>query len=164
MESTANTYQSWAPTANDRNWFLRPLVETDKGNRYILVVGDHLWMPLLLLIKKLKTVAMLLVIYYLCDKGFPEQLHSDQGPQFESEIFNEMCKSIGIKSTRTSSYHPALMQCRNWMAQQNTGWQFWEVTTLIVASTIGCTIIAHSAPVLNIFLVPRPVKMFPQFV
>ena len=36
----------------------------------------------------------------------PEQLHSDQGCQFESTLMAEICKILQIKKTRTTPYHP----------------------------------------------------------
>ena len=36
----------------------------------------------------------------------PEQLHSDQGRQFESELMGEVCKLLQIKKSRTTPYHP----------------------------------------------------------
>eukprot|EP00731_Ephydatia_muelleri_P015004 Em0008g724a len=90
--------------------FLGPLVETDEGNRYILVVGDHFtkYMSAYALPnQEAKTVARILVEEHFCQYGFPEQLHSDQGPQFESEVIAEMCKTMGIHKTRTTPYHPA---------------------------------------------------------
>ena len=38
--------------------------------------------------------------------GVPRQLHSDQGSQFESKLFQEMCQLLGIDKTRTTSYRP----------------------------------------------------------
>ncbi|KAL5457094.1 hypothetical protein EMCRGX_G034333 [Ephydatia muelleri] len=35
-----------------------------------------------------------------------EQLHSDQGRQFESQLLQEICALLKIKNSRTSSYHP----------------------------------------------------------
>ena len=36
----------------------------------------------------------------------PEQLHSDQGRQFESKLVMEVCKLLHINKTRTTPYHP----------------------------------------------------------
>ena len=44
---------------------------------------------------------------YFCNKGFPEQLHSDQAAQFELNLIAEMCKAMEIRKTRTTAYHPA---------------------------------------------------------
>ena len=38
--------------------------------------------------------------------GFPQQLHSDQGRNFESRLFAEMTKLAGIRRTRTTAFHP----------------------------------------------------------
>ncbi len=38
--------------------------------------------------------------------GFPEQLHSDQEPDFESHTIKELCEIAGIQKNRTTSYQP----------------------------------------------------------
>ena len=38
--------------------------------------------------------------------GIPVYLHSDQGTQFESHLFQETCRLIGIKKTHTTPFRP----------------------------------------------------------
>ncbi len=39
--------------------------------------------------------------------GIPEQIASDNGPQFTSSDFEEFTRKNGIKHTQSSPYHPA---------------------------------------------------------
>ena len=52
------------------------------------------------------TVADKLVHGLIARFGVPLQLHTDQGRQFESNLFQELCNLLGIAKTRTTSYHP----------------------------------------------------------
>ena len=38
--------------------------------------------------------------------SLPDQLHSDQGRQFESVLISEICKLLQIHKFRTTAYHP----------------------------------------------------------
>ena len=53
-----------------------------------------------------KTVAEALLHGFITRYGVPFQIHSDQGSQFESNLFQELCKVLGIEKTRTTPYHP----------------------------------------------------------
>ena len=82
---------------------------TTKGNRYVLVVVDYLtkWGEAYAIPNQTaETVARVIVDEFVCRYGMPEQLHSDQGRQFESELFTQMCSLLGIKKTRTTPLHP----------------------------------------------------------
>ena len=37
--------------------------------------------------------------------GVPLSLHSDQGPNLNSEVITSLCKQLGITQTRTTAYH-----------------------------------------------------------
>ena len=52
------------------------------------------------------TVAKKLVDELFCRFGVPEQLHSDQGRQFESSLLQEICQILNVRKTRTTPYHP----------------------------------------------------------
>ena len=52
------------------------------------------------------TVATKLINELFCRFSIPEQLHYDQGRQFESEIIAQVCKLLKIEKTRTTPYHP----------------------------------------------------------
>ena len=79
-----------------------------RGNRYALVVMDYFTkyvytyaMPN----QTAETVSDCLLDMVL-RQGVPERLHSDQGRQFESAIFQSLCRRLGIEKTRTSPYRP----------------------------------------------------------
>ncbi|VDI82080.1 Hypothetical predicted protein [Mytilus galloprovincialis] len=87
---------------------LGELPETENGNKYILVVSDYYtkWtesfaMPNM----EAKTVAKIIVEEVIVRFGVPHWIHSDQGRQFESLLFQEMCCILNIKKTRTTPYH-----------------------------------------------------------
>ena len=88
---------------------LGPLPESESGNSYILVAGDYFtkWMEAYPIPKQEAiTIAKVLVDEMFCRFSPPEQLHSDQGRQFESSIMKEVCEILGIRKSRTSPYHP----------------------------------------------------------
>ena len=85
------------------------LQETGRGNKYVLVVSDYFtkWTECYPLPNmEAATVAKLLVEQLFTRFGVPEQIHSDQGRQFESNLFAEMCKLLQIDKTRITPYHP----------------------------------------------------------
>jgi len=88
-----------------------PLPESCNKNSYVLVVGDYFtcWMKAFAIHdQEATTVAQKLVDDVFCQYGMPEQLHSDQGKQFESKLIQELCKILNISKTRTTAYH---LQC-----------------------------------------------------
>ena len=48
----------------------------------------------------------MLVEEFVARFGIPRQIHSDQGRNFESKVFQEMCKLLGMDKTRPTPLHP----------------------------------------------------------
>ena len=86
-----------------------PLPVTSRGNRYILVVTDAFskWVEAFALEDQTaETCAKCLVKEMISRYGYPLDLLSDQGRNFESQIFAELCQLLGIRKIRTSPRHP----------------------------------------------------------
>ena len=98
---------------------LGPLPESSTGNSNILVAGDYFmkWLEAYAIPnQEADTVARIRVDQMFCWFSLPEQLHPDQGKQFESAVIQEICNLLGIKKTRTSPYHP---QCDGLVERSN---------------------------------------------
>ncbi|GBN37554.1 Retrovirus-related Pol polyprotein from transposon 297 [Araneus ventricosus] len=88
---------------------LGPLPVTTKGNRYVLVLMDYFtkWPEAIPIPdQEASTVAEELVRAWISRYGVPMILHSDQGTNFNSTLFTELCKLLGILKTRTTALHP----------------------------------------------------------
>ena len=86
-----------------------PLPETDKGNRFVLVIGDYWtkWMEAYPIPDHTaSTVASVLVYQFISRFGIPQQIHSDQGREFEARLFQEMCELLQVDKTRTTPWRP----------------------------------------------------------
>uniref|UniRef100_A0A9J7XFR7 Gypsy retrotransposon integrase-like protein 1 n=1 Tax=Cyprinus carpio carpio TaxID=630221 RepID=A0A9J7XFR7_CYPCA len=85
-------------------------LEPDQSNtKDVLVITDHFTKYALAIPtpnQKAKTVAKCLWEQFICHYGYPERLHSDQGPDFESHLIKELCEIAGVQKVRTTPYHP----------------------------------------------------------
>uniref|UniRef100_A0A3P9J9N1 Gypsy retrotransposon integrase-like protein 1 n=1 Tax=Oryzias latipes TaxID=8090 RepID=A0A3P9J9N1_ORYLA len=83
----------------------------DKNNKSVdvLVVTDHftkLAHAFRCHDQTAKTVAKKLWDGFFCIYGFPQRIHSDQGANFESELFAELLELSGVGKSHSSPYHP----------------------------------------------------------
>ena len=103
------SYKVGAPLERVAMDILGPLPETDRANRYVLVIGDYFtkWIESYPIPnQEASTVAKVLVEEFICRYGIPKELHSDQGRNFESKLMSEVCTLLGVKKTRTCPLHP----------------------------------------------------------
>ena len=86
-----------------------PFPMTRRGNRFILVVVDYFtkWVELFpLQSTKAAAIAQIFLDQVICRFGFPIRVISDNGVQFLSKIFVQLCLLLGIQHQRTPLYHP----------------------------------------------------------
>ncbi|CAG2221579.1 unnamed protein product [Mytilus edulis] len=87
-----------------------PLPITKNKNRYLLVIGDYFtrWMEVYPIPhQNADIIAEKLVQEFIARFGAPLEIHTDQGRNFESQLFAEVCKLLEISKTRTTAYHPS---------------------------------------------------------
>ncbi|KAG5308011.1 RTJK polymerase, partial [Acromyrmex insinuator] len=86
------------------------LLETSSGNKYLLVIVDCFnkvkveAFPLKNV--RSKTIAETFLNQIISRHGVPLEVHIDQGRNFESRVFCELSRILGIKKTRTTVLHP----------------------------------------------------------
>jgi transposase InsO family protein len=86
---------------------LGPFPISESKNRYILVVMDNFTKYVecyAIPDQRAETVANKIVFEYFCRFGLPLDLHSDQGKNFQSELFRQMCCLLEINQTRCTPY------------------------------------------------------------
>ncbi|CAI5640726.1 unnamed protein product [Oreochromis niloticus] len=102
-------YLVGAPMERIRVDILGPFPVTDAGNWYVLVAMDYFskWPEAYAVPdQSAVTTARTLVDEMFTRFGVPEELHSDQGRNFESQVLGEVCRRLGVRKTRTTPLHP----------------------------------------------------------
>ena len=88
--------------------FMGPLPASN-GNKVILLIGDHFtkWYEAIPLPdQQATTTATALIEHWICRFGCPYSIHSDQGRNFESKLFQTLMTSLHIDKTRTTAFRP----------------------------------------------------------
>ena len=86
-----------------------PFPTTERGNTYILVIQDYFTKFLEvypIADMEAETVADVLLKGWIKRYGCPVELHTDQGTQYESQLFKGVCNLLNISKTRTTPAHP----------------------------------------------------------
>ena len=80
------------------------------GFEYVFVVTDHFTryvQAFATKIKSAKAAAEKLYNNYVVTYGFPSQIHHDCGREFHNSLFAKLLQLCGIKSSKTTPYHPS---------------------------------------------------------
>ena len=86
-----------------------PLPETERGNRYLLVLQDYFskWMEVYPLPQKTTMQVADKLLEMITRMGIPRQFHTDQGGEFTSDIIKNLCQLLEIDKTQTTPYLPS---------------------------------------------------------
>lgn len=86
-----------------------PLTTSECGHRYLLTMIDRTtrW-PEAIPMKEISSevVARNLYQHWITRFGCPQTITTDQGRQFESQLFRALSHLLGAEKTRTTAYHP----------------------------------------------------------
>jgi len=105
MGAPLQLHQVGAPLERVAMDILGPLPCTHQGKKYILVVMDYFtkWPDTYALPnQEAGVVAQAFVEGFVCWHRIPEELHTDQGRNFESQLLKEVCSVLSIRKTRTT--------------------------------------------------------------
>ena len=103
---TVGTGGPWDVLATD---YLGPLPLTKSGNRYILVLTDHFskYVEVLAVPDQTAEVgANKILNEFIARWGCPLSILSDQGRNYESHVFKELCRMLEVRKIRTSPKNP----------------------------------------------------------
>ena len=87
-----------------------PHPRSSKGRVYIITLVDHFskWAEAIPVQNHTApTIASVLMTHVFSRYGTPQQLLSDRGPEFQSELFTQLNKWLGIDKLRSSPYKPS---------------------------------------------------------
>ncbi|KAK6181452.1 hypothetical protein SNE40_009298 [Patella caerulea] len=99
-------YVAGAPMERIALDILGPLTRTHKRNRFLLVVGDYFtkWSDAYpIRDQEARTIASKLIDRFVALFGVPMLIHTDQGLNFDSALFKEVCTILGSNKTRTTN-------------------------------------------------------------
>jgi transposase InsO family protein len=85
------------------------------------------------------TCAQIILNDVICRFGCPLSIHSDQGRNYESQVFQELCEILEIRKTRTTPRNPKcngqverfnrslLSMIKSFLRGEQTNWDVWRV-------------------------------------
>jgi hypothetical protein len=106
MKITTTPDVVWEKCALD---IVGPLTPTMEGNKYVLTFQDELskyTLAIPIQQQDAATVAKAFVEGVVLKFGIPQVILTDQGSNFLSEVFSNVCKLLKIKKIRTTAYCP----------------------------------------------------------
>ena len=108
--STLLNYQAGEPNERVHLDFLGPFETSLQGNRYILSIVDQFtrWIEIYPLPEQTASItAKTFMDGWISRFGVPKIVHTDQGRNFTSKLFQDLCSYLECTKTRTTPYRPS---------------------------------------------------------
>ena len=89
--------------------YLGPFPKSESGNKYILVMTDHFTKYVEVIAvpnQQAEDCASRIMNEVISRWGTPLSIHSDQGTTFGSKVFQDLCRLLQVRKTRTSPRNP----------------------------------------------------------
>lgn len=116
-----------------------PLVTTRNNNKYILTFQDYFTKyveAIPIPDQKAETIAKIFVTHIIVRHGTPKQLITDQGSNFLSILFREVCRLLQIEKLQTTPFNPSSNSIErvhrvfkdilsHYIASDQTDWDEW---------------------------------------
>ena len=102
-------YHAGAPMERVHLDILGPFQRTERDNLYVLVIIDQFskWPECVALSDSTaEEVALAFLVNVVAYFGCPLKVHTDQGSNFDGNVFRAFCHLLEIAKTRTTPYHP----------------------------------------------------------
>ena len=148
-----------------------PLPLTPRGNRYVLVVTDSFskWVEVFPIPDfTAKTCAKIILHEVIGRFGCPIDIHSDQGKNYESVLFYELCRMLEIRKTRTAPYNPKcngqterfnktlIRMIKSYLCADQTD---WDLNLACLAAAYRATVNETTGFTPNFLMLGREVKL-----
>ena len=89
---------------------LGPFNPSESGNIYALMMIDQFtkWVEIAAIPEQTAlATAKKFLVHFIATFGCPLEIHTDQGRNFESNLFRSLCEALDIAKTRTTPYRPS---------------------------------------------------------
>lgn len=89
--------------------FIGPFLKTENGYQYVVIAIDHFTKFAIgsaMINIDAESTAKFVLNDIICKFGMMENILSDRGANFESHLFQHLCKLLGTNKLRTTAYHP----------------------------------------------------------
>ena len=151
--------------------FIGPLPESARGNRHILVLIDQFtkWIEVVPLPDQTASVtARAVVDNFFSRFGSAAQMVTDQGTNFESALFKQLCRLLGIHKSRTTSWRPSAngqverhnRTLKNAIRCYVSKYQLdWDVNLPLIASAIRASVNSSTGYTPNRLMLGREVSI-----